>query len=249
MSDEITKTAESVAEVIAEPTITPTEVVIEPVAEPAIEPTVADVAEGAELAEVSIVEPAIGSTTEIVINNQTPEIKTVETTPEEPIASSPVASGEMSEAEGVSEPAIIEPTPEIAPVQAPQTSQQEVFPTPISNSKEPILETSHSSLEPNPRPYSLDPKLNKMIEGFVRSMNKSKENLILAQKAVKAKMMKKVYRIMDLFKRKKSIKNDDVEKFLHTSDETATRYLNILTKEGKIKRQGNPHSPHYTKVE
>jgi hypothetical protein len=99
------------------------------------------------------------------------------------------------------------------------------------------------------RPYSLDPKLNKIIEGFVRNMNKAKENLILANASIKAKMMKRVYKVMDLFKKKKKIKNDDVEKLIHTDDSTTTRYLNILTKEGKIKREGKPHTPYYTKVE
>lgn len=99
------------------------------------------------------------------------------------------------------------------------------------------------------RPYSLDPKLNKMIEAFVRGMNNSRANLILAHKAVKAKMMKRVYKIMDMFKRRKNIKNDDVEKFLHVSDDTATKYLNILVKEGKVKREGNSHSPSYKEVE
>ena len=129
---------------------------------------------------------------------------------------------------------------EAKPLSAPEPTLSESVPT---------LVTSPSSLEPNPRPYSLDPKLNKMIEAFVRGMKNSKENLILANKAVKAKMMKRVYKVMDMFKKHKQVKNDDVEKFLHVSDDTATKYLNILTKEGKIKREGSPHSPNYIKLD
>ncbi len=43
---------------------------------------------------------------------------------------------------------------------------------------------------------------------------------------------------MSLFLQKSKITNDEVEKFLHVSDATATRYLSILEKEGKIKQNG-----------
>ena len=43
---------------------------------------------------------------------------------------------------------------------------------------------------------------------------------------------------MTLFLKKSKITNDEVEKFLHVSDATATRYLSILEKEGKIKQLG-----------
>lgn len=43
---------------------------------------------------------------------------------------------------------------------------------------------------------------------------------------------------MTLFLKKKNITNDEVEKYLHVSDATATRYLSILEKEGKIKQNG-----------
>ena len=50
---------------------------------------------------------------------------------------------------------------------------------------------------------------------------------------------------MTLFEKKKKgstgspqVTNDEVEKFLHVSDATATRYLSQLEKEGKIKQNG-----------
>lgn len=49
---------------------------------------------------------------------------------------------------------------------------------------------------------------------------------------------KKLEKIMTLFLKKKNITNDEVEKYLHISDATATRYLNILEKENKIKQTG-----------
>lgn len=168
----------------------------------------------------------------------------------------------------VTNPVVSSGTPEVLYGTVPEQIEAEPLSAPIDSA--PTLEPTSvgdvaEGTEPAgevQRPYSLDPKLNKMIEGFVRGMNNSKENLILANRAVKAKMMKKVYKIMDLFERshartpignrigvgEQSIKNDDVEKLLHVSDNTATKYLNILVKEGKVKKEGNSHSPSYKKL-
>ena len=43
---------------------------------------------------------------------------------------------------------------------------------------------------------------------------------------------------MSMFETKSKITNDEVEKILHISDATATRYLDILENEGKIKQEG-----------
>jgi hypothetical protein len=49
---------------------------------------------------------------------------------------------------------------------------------------------------------------------------------------------KKLEKIMALFLEKSKITNDEVEKLLHVSDATATRYLSQLEKEGKIQQSG-----------
>ena len=56
---------------------------------------------------------------------------------------------------------------------------------------------------------------------------------------------KKLDKIMTLFNKKQNgstsspqVTNDKVEKFLHVSDATATRYLSILEKENKTKQSG-----------
>ena len=57
---------------------------------------------------------------------------------------------------------------------------------------------------------------------------------------------KKLDRIMAMFEEKKQdgstsspqVTNNDVEKLLHVSDATATRYLSILVKEGRVRRVG-----------
>lgn len=43
---------------------------------------------------------------------------------------------------------------------------------------------------------------------------------------------------MSLFLKKRDITNDDVEKLLHVSDATATRYLQELEKGGRITQAG-----------
>ena len=68
--------------------------------------------------------------------------------------------------------------------------------------------------------------------------NSVREILAKASLAIQNKKRKKLDRIMSLFLKQSKITNDEVEKFLHVSDATATRYLSILEKEGKIKQNG-----------
>ena len=50
---------------------------------------------------------------------------------------------------------------------------------------------------------------------------------------------KKIEKILEFLNTNGKVTNDEVEKLLHVSDATATRYLSGLVKEGKIKRVGN----------
>ena len=53
---------------------------------------------------------------------------------------------------------------------------------------------------------------------------------------------------MTLFEKKQEITNDEVEKLLHVSDTTATRYLDHLEKQGRITQRGKTgHAVTYTK--
>ena len=58
----------------------------------------------------------------------------------------------------------------------------------------------------------------------------------------------KLDKILVLAAKKRSIKNDDVEKLLRVSDSTAQRYLNQLVKEGKLRRVGALKQPTYEPV-
>ena len=51
-------------------------------------------------------------------------------------------------------------------------------------------------------------------------------------------MREKLDKIMTLFEKKETITNDDVEKLLHVSDATASRYLSLLVNEGRLTRVG-----------
>lgn len=65
-----------------------------------------------------------------------------------------------------------------------------------------------------------------------------KENLEKANETRQDKKRKKIDAILDLFAKQTNLTNDEVEKLLHVSDATATRYLETLEKEGKIKQVG-----------
>ncbi len=60
--------------------------------------------------------------------------------------------------------------------------------------------------------------------------------LAKARSAIQSRKQKKLDLLMTLFAKRTSITNDEVEKLLHASDATATRYLEILKKENKIKQ-------------
>jgi len=75
------------------------------------------------------------------------------------------------------------------------------------------------------------------------------ELFIKAQNAIQIRKRKKLNKVMTMFLVQEKITNDQVEKLLHVSDSTATRYLAILKKEGKIKQNGRIGKwVYYTKI-
>lgn len=76
-----------------------------------------------------------------------------------------------------------------------------------------------------------------------------RELLLKAREAVQFRKRKKLDKVMGLFATRTSVTNDEVEKLLHVSDATATRYLSIFEKEGKIRQTGKMgRSVSYTKI-
>lgn len=93
------------------------------------------------------------------------------------------------------------------------------------------------------------PVIDPITSIFKANMARARELLVKARLAVQIKKKQKLEKIMTLFTKKEKIKNHDVRDLLHTSDSTATAYLNILEKDGKIKQNGQIGGGiYYTKV-
>ena len=70
-----------------------------------------------------------------------------------------------------------------------------------------------------------------------------------ARIATQDRKRKKCDKIMMALTTKNKITNDEVEKLLHVSDATATRYLSALEKEGRIRQVGKTgHGVVYSKI-
>lgn len=66
----------------------------------------------------------------------------------------------------------------------------------------------------------------------------SRDMFVKARSVIQVRKHEKLDKIMEALNTKDKITNDDVEKLLHVSDATATRYLSALEKDGKIKQVG-----------
>ena len=74
-----------------------------------------------------------------------------------------------------------------------------------------------------------------LLLGYVIFSHKNKGNFISAQTEQKSENKK---RILELFNNKHHLTNNDVEMSLGVSDATATRYLEELEKDGKVRQVG-----------
>ncbi len=140
-----------------------------------------------------------------------------EPTPREPaIESTPVEATESSSpTPGVglgSETPATEPAPELDTPQEPAESAQ------TAQEKEETAQTERN--EPFNPPAA------------------SRPTPAAGRIAIEMRKRKKLDKILTLFETKKEIANDEVEKLLHVSDATATRYLEILEREGRITQLG-----------
>lgn len=163
-----------------------------------------------------------------------PETKIEEVIPESVIIEKPlspeiIVSSPPDKGAGgfISEPVVSSPPANVS--QTPNTTNQE--PTPPV----PIITPSIS-------------RLDRIAESFKANMARAKELLNKARIAVQVGKNKKKEKIMTLFLKKKKIKNKDVRDLLHIADPTATNYLNILVKEGRVVRVGKNKGVYYTKV-
>jgi hypothetical protein len=100
----------------------------------------------------------------------------------------------------------------------------------------PVLEPISEPVEA-PEPQTAQIPVNEPLASQSKT-SFARELLITARNVIQFRKRKKLDRVMSLFLQQSKITNDEVEKFLHVSDATATRYLSQLEKEGKIKQSG-----------
>ena len=93
-------------------------------------------------------------------------------------------------------------------------------------------ETTNTTQTQTPQMPANEPFVTEQNPSFFRRL------LIKAQESIQFRKRKKLDKIMSMFEIKSKITNDEVEKLLHVSDATATRYLTILKQENKIKQEG-----------
>ena len=200
--------------------------------------------------------------------NPTPEENSIPASPQETMADAPILSID-------SEPAEV---PSDAPESSPNDFSVKSSDIPPSNStpteavNEPKIQEKQAENEPTPEPVfepveSPEPPtaqipVNEPLEEPETSQNEqakpvreqpksnlARELLITARNAIQFRKRKKLDKVMSLFLKQSKITNDEVEKFLHVSDATATRYLSQLEKEGKIKQSGKTgHSVFYSRI-
>ncbi|KKU58550.1 MAG: Cell surface glycoprotein 1 [Parcubacteria group bacterium GW2011_GWA2_47_12] len=200
--------------------------------------------------------------------NPTPEENSIPASPQEPMADEPIPPIDSEPAEvpsgateasgdGFSVKSDNIPPSNSTPTEAENEQKTEEKQAPNELSPEPVSEPAEV-----PEPRTAQIPVNEPLENEtetsneqakpVREQSKSnlaRELLITARNAIQFRKRKKLDRVMSLFLKQSKITNDEVEKFLHVSGATATRYLSILEKEGKIKQNGKTgHMVSYSRI-
>lgn len=182
-----------------------------------------------------------------------PEIPAVELEPTAQIpVSEPLDIPEVKTAEPIIETVpeevkSVETTPEEKPLASSNSETSE------SKTSEPeTIETEPEKTETKSESKSetkSESEQQKVIPVIISTKSKARELLIKARNAIQSRKRKKLDKVMTLFLKQSKITNDEVEKFMHVSDATATRYLSQLEKEGKIKQTGKTgKSVFYSKI-
>ena len=126
-------------------------------------------------------------------------------------------------AEPTPPPEAAAPAPEPTPTETPAPTEAQAS---VSESMPEPAPTQQSN--PEPQQSSSAPTAPALHGDIVKARAKIQET-----------KHKKLDKIMAKLTEKGKITNDEVEKLLHVSDATATRYLQALEKENKIKQTGS----------
>lgn len=135
------------------------------------------------------------------------------------------------------------PIPEVVPVEqpqaAPEAAQEETTVPDTPTAQIPANEP----LAPAPEPLPPQPSVVAPI------LHTARDLAAKARAVIQSRKRAKLDKVMEAITKHGSITNDQVEKLLHVSDATATRYLSILEKEGKVQQVGKTgKSVKYQKV-
>lgn len=131
---------------------------------------------------------------------------------------------------------IPEPVPEPAPIATPEPIPEPIQPEvapPIPPEPPTAQIPANEPIAPTPPPL---PQATTSVVAPV--LNFARDLAVKARAVIQNRKRKKLDKILALLDSKKNIGNDDVEKLLHVSDATATRYLSQLEKEGKVIQVG-----------
>ncbi|MEK7117440.1 MAG: hypothetical protein AAB861_01560 [Patescibacteria group bacterium] len=156
----------------------------------------------------------------------------VESQPEQPSAEPQTAPTEpVLDAASAQSSSIPENIPDILTPEIPQQN-------------EPKLESVGGSIPPV-EPQTTSAPLSTPLSSTDQKNSFIRDLLAKANEALRERKIKKLEKIVELAKWNDTIVNDDVEKMLHVSDATATRYLNELVKQNKLVRLGHPKHAKY----
>ena len=133
------------------------------------------------------------------------------------------------------EPEVVESVPETQP-----ETTSEVIPEVPTEPVETTPETPTAQMGGNEPLVEKENDIPRKREEKAEPPEKEKLGLLrqMAQATIQLRIQKKLIKVMALFASQTELTNDEVEKLLHVSDATATRYLAELEKRGKIRQVG-----------
>ena len=154
-----------------------------------------------------------------------------------PLASPPPSPGATEGQGEASQGTAAPPEPVVPGPQTPHSAPDEPFNVP----DEPLAGTEMPQEQPAPgapaapAPAASDPAVPPPAAPVSQNIRDLRENARSKKQSLKREKLDK---IMTLFEKSDTVANDDVEKLLHVSDATASRYLSLLVKEGRLTRVG-----------
>lgn len=123
---------------------------------------------------------------------------------------------------------------------------------PVAEPASEVAPETPPSTKPAPSPVPPTPEAQAVpapVPVVVVKRNDVREYLVMALDKIRGKKAKKLAKIMDELAKTGSITNDQVEKLIHCSHASASRYLDILQAQGKIVAHGTVgHAVRYTKA-